>query len=59
MLDVNGKFITVGIPNEPIPGIPAIVYALNGSYFGGSHLGSKKEAVEMLKLAAESHLKPW
>jgi alcohol dehydrogenase (NADP+) len=30
----------------------------NGSKIGGSHIGSKKEALEMLKLASEKNLHP-
>lgn len=31
----------------------------NCSAFGGSHIGSKKEILEMLKLAAEKNVRPW
>jgi hypothetical protein len=31
----------------------------NGSCFGGSHIASKKEIKEMLKLAAEKNVRPW
>ena len=59
MLDVGGKFISVGLPEQPIPFVSTVAFILNNSFFGGSHLGSKKEAVEMLKLAAEKNVKPW
>ena len=59
MLTVHGKFITVGIPEEPLPSIPAMVLVNNGCFFGGSHIGSKKEALSMLKLAADKGIKPW
>ena len=31
----------------------------NGCFIGGSHIGSKKEALEMLDLAAKKGIKPW
>lgn len=31
----------------------------NGSCFGGSHIASKKEIMDMLKLAAEKNVRPW
>lgn len=31
----------------------------NCSAFGGSHIASKKEIMEMLKLAAEKNVRPW
>jgi hypothetical protein len=31
----------------------------NCSAFGGSHIASKKEILEMLKLAAEKNVRPW
>ncbi|KAL5521737.1 ADH6_2 [Sanghuangporus sanghuang] len=59
MLDVHGKFICVGLPDEPIAGIPAAAFVPNGCFFGGSHIGSKKEALAMLALADEKGIKPW
>jgi alcohol dehydrogenase (NADP+) len=31
----------------------------NACFFGGSKIGSKKEAMEMLDLAARKGIKPW
>ncbi|KAA1476357.1 GroES-like protein [Dentipellis sp. KUC8613] len=59
MLDLHGKFITVGLPDEALPGASAAAFASNGCFFGGSHIGSKKEALEMLDLAAKKGIKPW
>ena len=59
MLTVHGKFITVGIPDDTFPGLKARTLASNGCFFGGSKLGSKKEALEMLDLAARKNVKPW
>lgn len=61
MLAVHGKFITVGLPdaNNPLPPIHPFDLMSSGALLGGSHIGSKKECVEMLQLAAEKGVKPW
>jgi alcohol dehydrogenase (NADP+) len=59
MLDVHGRFVTVGLPDEALPALKAQTLAANGAFFGGSHLGSKKECLQMLALAAEKHVVPW
>ncbi|KDQ58536.1 hypothetical protein JAAARDRAFT_34354 [Jaapia argillacea MUCL 33604] len=59
MLWVHGRFITVGLPDKPLPQLRAFDFAPNGCFLGGSHIGNKKEAVAMLKLAAEKGIKPW
>jgi len=57
-LAVNGEFHNVGLPDKPLPQMQAQIFTTNGSKIGGSHLGSKKEAIEMLKLAGEKNLHP-
>jgi len=59
MLVVHGKFINVGLPDKPFPPIDGFTFLKNGCYLGTSHIGSKKEALEMLKLAAEKNIEPW
>ncbi|KZO92823.1 NADPH-dependent alcohol dehydrogenase [Calocera viscosa TUFC12733] len=59
MLWVQGHMIQVGLPDKPFPPIPGFAFTTNGSLFGGSKIGSKKEALAMLKLAAEKGVKPW
>lgn len=56
---MHSKFISVGLPDAPIPPIPAMAFSGNGAFFGSSHIGSKKEALEMLDLAAKKGIKPW
>lgn len=58
-LSVHGKLIFVGMPEEPIKAMRIQAFAGNGAFFGSSHIGSKKEALSMLKLAAEKKIKPW
>ncbi|KAL5476932.1 ADH6_1 [Sanghuangporus weigelae] len=59
MLDMHGKFICVGAPDEPIKNISPFSLIFNGCFFGGSKIGSKKEATRMLELAAQKGIKPW
>lgn len=61
MLFVHGKFINVGLPDHdnPLPPMHAFDLQPNGAFIGGSHIGSKVECMEMLKLAAEKGVKPW
>ncbi|CAE6443373.1 unnamed protein product [Rhizoctonia solani] len=66
LLFVNGTFINVGIPDSPLPQIGPFDIVSNGARLGGSLIGSKKEAIQMLKeaiqmleLAAEKGIEPW
>lgn len=59
MLWVHGKFISVGLPDKPLPQVMAFDFEANGCFMGGSHIGNKKEAIEMLNLAAAKGIKPW
>ncbi|KAH8079866.1 GroES-like protein [Filobasidium floriforme] len=57
LLKVGGRMTTVGLPDQPFS-IAGFAFAGNSAAFGGSHLGSKKEMLEMLDLAAEKNIKP-
>jgi len=57
-LAINGEFHNVGLPDQPMPQMMAQVFTSNGSKIGGSHIGSKAEAIEMLQLASEKNLHP-
>ena len=59
MLRIHGQFVTVGLPDNPLPPIQPFTFAANGALFGASHIGSKREAMEMLDLAAKKGIKPW
>ena len=59
MLKVHGKFITVGLPDADLPPLNCFTLLKNGCFVGGSHIGSKKECLEMLKIAAEKQIRPW
>ncbi|KAL8904634.1 MAG: hypothetical protein Q9171_006980 [Xanthocarpia ochracea] len=57
-LSVNGKMHHVGLPDKPLPEIKAQMFAGNGCSMGGSHIGSRPEMLQMLKLASDKKLKP-
>lgn len=61
MLYVHGRLINVGLPDadQPLPTLHAFDFVPNGCYIGGSGVGSKKECMEMLQLAAKKGVKPW
>ncbi|KDQ59750.1 hypothetical protein JAAARDRAFT_68331 [Jaapia argillacea MUCL 33604] len=60
-LYVHGKFISVGLPSagEAFPPLHPFNFISNGCLIGSSHLGSKKECLQMLKIASEQGVKPW
>lgn len=59
MMDVHGRWISVGMPEEEGQVIKAQNLIANGVLIGASHLGSRREMLEMLQLAAEKGLKGW
>jgi alcohol dehydrogenase (NADP+) len=59
MLNVHGKFISVGLPEGKGWEIRPQSLLSNGCLIGSSHLGSRRETLEMLQLAAEKGIKPW
>ena len=57
-LKVNKTFHNVGLPDKPFQPITAFMFAPNGCSIGGSHIGSRPEMLDMLKLASEKKIKP-
>ncbi|PFH46217.1 hypothetical protein AMATHDRAFT_77761 [Amanita thiersii Skay4041] len=57
MLSVHGRCIMVAIPDDELPMLKARQLAKNGVLLGGSRIGSKKEAVDMLNLAVQKKVK--
>lgn len=58
-LRVGGKYHTVGLPDKPLDNIMAQLFAGNMCSISGSHIGSKAEAIEMLKLVVDKKVKTW
>ncbi|QSZ30868.1 hypothetical protein DSL72_000426 [Monilinia vaccinii-corymbosi] len=59
ILNVHGRWVSVGIPDGQGQIIDNSQLVKNGVLVGGSHLGSRKEALAMLDLAAEKGIKSW
>lgn len=59
MMDVHGRFISVGMPEGAGQEVKSQDLAFNGVLIGASHLGSRKETLEMLQLAADKGIKSW
>ena len=59
MMDVHGRFISVGMPEEAGQEVRSQDLAFNGVLIGASHLGSRKETLAMLKLAADKNIQSW
>lgn len=59
LLDVHGRFIGVGLPEGEGQPIKSQDLLSNGVLIGASHLGSRKEVLAMLDLAAEKKIDSW
>ena len=53
LLNVNGSFVTCGMPDKPYPPMTAQGMAANAAQFCGSHIGNKKECQQMLQMCAD------
>ncbi|KAH9477374.1 NADP-dependent alcohol dehydrogenase 6 [Psilocybe cubensis] len=58
-LKIGGRYIMVGLPDDNLPKMKAMDLVAKGVLLGGSKIGSRKEIVEMLKLASEKNVRPW
>lgn len=59
MLDVNGHWNSVGLPGGEGVAVRNQDFITNGCFIGTSHLGSRKEMLEMLQLMADKKLQSW
>ena len=59
LLDLNGVFVQVGAPEDPVPPFNAFALIMKNIKIAGSMIGSPKEIGEMLELAAERGMRPW
>lgn len=58
LLDVHGKWVSVGLPEGEGQEVKSHMFMENGCLVGASHLGSRKEMLAMLKLAVDKKVKP-
>ncbi|TVY46789.1 NADP-dependent alcohol dehydrogenase [Lachnellula occidentalis] len=59
LLDVHGRWISVGLPEGAGQEIKSNMFMENGCLIGASHLGSRKEVLIMLQLAVDRGIHPW
>jgi alcohol dehydrogenase (NADP+) len=59
LLDVHGRWVSVGLPEGSGQEVKTSDLLKNGCLIGASHLGSRKEVLAMLDLAAEKGIKAW
>lgn len=59
LLDVHAKWVSVGLPEGDGFKVKNTTFLKNGCFFGSSHLGSRKETLAMLQLAADRGIKTW
>ncbi|RDW83251.1 NADP-dependent alcohol dehydrogenase 6 [Coleophoma crateriformis] len=59
LLDVHGHFVSVGLPEGEGQPMKSQDLLSNGVLVGASHLGSRKEVLAMLQLAADKGIKSW
>ncbi|KAF9477446.1 GroES-like protein [Pholiota conissans] len=58
-LNVGGRLIMVALPDDNLPPMNSFQFSKNAALLGGSHIGSKKEALEMLDLAVKKGVKAY
>ncbi|KAK9461028.1 chaperonin 10-like protein [Lipomyces oligophaga] len=58
-LKVHGKWVNVGLPEGEGYKINPMALLANGVFIGATHIGSKKEILEMLDLAVKKNVRPW
>jgi D-arabinose 1-dehydrogenase-like Zn-dependent alcohol dehydrogenase len=59
LIDTNGFFIMVALPESALKGIPAILLACRQIALVGSLIGSPNMIEDMLQFAAKHDVKPW
>ncbi|KAJ9209327.1 hypothetical protein DTO166G4_9060 [Paecilomyces variotii] len=59
LLKLNGSFVQLGAPEDPLPPIRAGSLIMKGVKITGSNIGSPEEIRRMLELAAEKKVLPW
>ena len=58
LMDIHGRWNSVGLPSGDVK-VNNFDFLSNGCFIGSSHLGSRREMLEMLDLVAEKGIKSW
>ncbi|EFX03836.1 zinc-binding alcohol dehydrogenase [Grosmannia clavigera kw1407] len=59
LLDIDGRFVQVGIPEGLMPPIAATDLVLKNVSIGGGMIGSPADIRDMLQLAVDKNVQPW
>ncbi|EME44936.1 hypothetical protein DOTSEDRAFT_70852 [Dothistroma septosporum NZE10] len=59
LIDVGGTLVTVGAPDDPLPGFEAFALIMKKVKIVGSLIGSPAEIRDMFEVAAKGRVKPW
>jgi alcohol dehydrogenase (NADP+) len=59
LLDVHGRWVSVGLPGGEGMKLRNQDFMPNGCFIGSSHLGSRRETLEMLQFAADHGINTW
>jgi alcohol dehydrogenase (NADP+) len=59
LLDVHGRWVSVGLPEGSGQEVKTQTFMNNGCLIGASHLGSRREMLAMLQLAVDKGLESW
>ena len=59
LLDVNGTFVQLGAPDDPLPSFSAFSLILRNLRIAGSLIGTRQHIIDMLELAKKTNLHAW
>jgi alcohol dehydrogenase (NADP+) len=59
LLDVNGTFVQLGAPDDPLPSFSPLGLIFKNLKIAGSLIGTRQHIRDMLELAKETNLKAW
>ncbi|KAF2831749.1 GroES-like protein [Ophiobolus disseminans] len=59
LLDVNGTFVQLGAPDDPLPSFSPFSLILRNLKIAGSLIGTRQHIQDMLELAKKTELKAW
>ncbi|KAF1911662.1 chaperonin 10-like protein [Ampelomyces quisqualis] len=59
LLDVNGTFVQLGAPDDPLPSFSPLGLIFKNLKIAGSLIGTRQHIRDMLELAKETNLQAW
>jgi len=59
LLDVNGTFVQLGAPDDPLPSFSPMGLIFKNLKIAGSLIGTRQHIRDMLELAKKTNLKAW